>query len=367
MLNFSQDFVKAPQLTGSFSPYRFDLTLTDTTREGVHIPNSGSRKLSLNVYAPSAHPMELQDYDPEVLSFWLKDAFENEEQLKQYIKMFKGYTAQDLDRPTKTREKHPLVIFSHGFMCLGTFYSFLIEELVSHGFIVIAINHTHASGYSKIDGEMIYGTMTQQTLFQDSFADKEQQIWIEDMIYVLDQVLEGSIHLPHMTIDSDNIFVMGHSFGGSTAIHVTQQSKHVKGCVNLEGPLFGKQTVEVLAKPCLILQGEDSLKFYTQRDVIQNLQSLMQISETSADEIQKAYLNRLETLTECSRHTEKIVLKGIDHMGFSDFNFLSQSQLFKGTPVGTHFPSDIIRSIRKPVLDFLKSNVEGNEFQNHEN
>lgn len=75
-------------------------------------------------------------------------------------------------------------------MAFITLYSFLIEDLVSHGFVVIGVNHTHAASYANIGSETIYGKMTHGHLFATPYADQEQNTWIEDSLFVIDALVQ---------------------------------------------------------------------------------------------------------------------------------------------------------------------------------
>ena len=350
--------IKAPTLTGPYASHRHDVTLTDRRRKDPHVLEAMPRMLSLNIFTPTEQPSRIHPYDPDACLFWQQAPFWSQQQkgyLTEALQKFHSYSAPY--QPSSLRQSYPLVLFSHGFLAFGTLYSYLIEELVSHGFVVVAINHTHASSYAKIDKTMVYGKMTQKDLFQDSFADQEQSIWTEDMLYVLNQIIDKNINTLTHLVDLDNIFAVGHSFGGSTAVRATHHSSSIKGCVNLDGALFGVQTIENLRQPCLLLQGEKSLDSMVEKNTVARLQKDFHISEASAKQFQEAYVHRLEKLASTSQKTQRVVMKGIDHMGFTDFNFLSQSALFQGVPIGTLAPDQMINAIRRHVLHFLNEQM----------
>lgn len=103
----------------------------------------------------------------------------------------------------------PLVVYSHGNGGLRYVSSFLTEHLASHGFIVVAPDHT---GNTAID--TFAGT-----------SEPRDQVALdrpEDVTLTIDAALAGSPGFEEVSasIDPESIGVIGHSFGGYTALAV---------------------------------------------------------------------------------------------------------------------------------------------------
>lgn len=47
---------------------------------------------------------------------------------------------------SQKKEKYPVIIFQPGLGATTYLYTQIIEELVSHGYIVLAVNHPYISG-----------------------------------------------------------------------------------------------------------------------------------------------------------------------------------------------------------------------------
>ncbi len=121
-------------------------------------------------------------------------------------------TAQDSVPVSAAQENYPLVIFSHGSGGFRFQSLWLTEHLASQGFMVMAANHT-------------LNTVTDAVLDNDVFSESIGLSYAYRPLDVLAQIsladeLNASDALLAGRIDTDNIAVMGHSFGGYTAIAV---------------------------------------------------------------------------------------------------------------------------------------------------
>lgn len=105
-------------------------------------------------------------------------------------------------RPEPTGGPYPLVVFSHGYALSPVVYSTLVEHYASQGYVVLAPEHNET-----FDGSL--------TGFWKELIDRP--VDIHRTIDYAERLTEPGAPLAGM-IDPDNIAVVGHSYGGYTAL-----------------------------------------------------------------------------------------------------------------------------------------------------
>ena len=108
-----------------------------------------------------------------------------------------------VDAPPSQEGPFPLVVFSHGSGGLRQQSASIVETVASHGFVVVAPDH---AGNTAID--QLLGTSTD--------VEVTARNRVLDTRFMIDEVEAGE--LAAGLADLDQVAVMGHSFGGFTAL-----------------------------------------------------------------------------------------------------------------------------------------------------
>ncbi|MCH7763547.1 MAG: dienelactone hydrolase family protein [Candidatus Marinimicrobia bacterium] len=130
--------------------------------------------------------------------------------------------------------KYPLLILSHGVTGFRQVHTALIEELSSHGYIVVAPDHTYDCNLTVFPNGTIADYRSDITGLPDSVKIRRQQLntRVADIKFILDQI---SITSELATqIDFNRIGVIGHSYGGATVIQSAYEDDRIKAVVSLD-------------------------------------------------------------------------------------------------------------------------------------
>jgi len=174
------------------------------TRELVIEPES-ERPLPLTVWYPALNP----DGVTEEITY----VYDNFVSIEGFT--LPGHAIADA-APDTADGPYPLVILSHGLCGYRYNLAYLGEHLASHGFLVMAVDHTGDTLGYVTDPEL---RKEDWSGFAEAFlnafiyrpADVQRQIDYAALVTAQDGDLPG-------LIDTDHIAVVGHSLGGYTAL-----------------------------------------------------------------------------------------------------------------------------------------------------
>jgi len=136
---------------------------------------------------------------------------------------------------------YPAIVFSPGAGMSTFFYTAIIEELVSHGYIVAAISHPFESQEVVFPGKRV--VKYDESLVKDvlRFARQRIEVRAADASFVINQLikLNSNAGMFRGRIDATRIGVVGHSRGGLAAAMACQQDRRFGACLNMDGGTLG--------------------------------------------------------------------------------------------------------------------------------
>jgi dienelactone hydrolase len=248
--------------------------------------------------------------------------------------------------------RFPIVVFSHGLGGTGFHYTCLIEDLVSRGYVVAAIEHTYsAKAVWFPDGRVI---PMEEAAKRPGGNGAGQGIneGAADVRFVLDRVtaLDGNKRefLLAGRVDVKAAAAMGHSLGAEFATRACQLDGRFRACIDLDGGMVPVAALPLYDDGSTIRQPLLFLEAYHPESRMGGL---------SHETIAEYYKTKEEQLRSCPRGTYDVVLRseGIEHPSFSDLPVLfGGHDGYPDTAVALHHLDLIERFIR----EFLDKNLK---------
>ena len=362
--------LELPKPSGSFAVGYLETTLTDATRT---MRGGEARVISLDVWYPAsdATGLALEPYSDAALRTLLQEM--------QGVPAIGGNQPSHSARDAPAAPgKHRVVIFNHGQGSFTKQNFSNMEELASHGYVVISIGHPEesllardASGANIVFNQsnevylrlkalqqnlkvtakqlevgyqaqrdattlMQHSAASRQLAQQAQYALLEQQLqtWVRDTRFVMNSLRSGVKALPFA--DPDGIVVSGHSLGGMVAFELARQpNAELRGIIALDAPWIGAQPLRV---PALVLAS-------TEFNVASADLALRGTFDLPLQNGAGAYL--LEP-------------SGAAHFNFTDLNYIPAIKLF--SPVLGSVPAMRMGAlVNTALLEYLRR-LEGNDF-----
>jgi pimeloyl-ACP methyl ester carboxylesterase len=240
--------ITLPALTGPFNVGRVTVHLTDQTRLEPLLSPPTNRELMVDVWYPAE-----SSTDP-VAPYIDAATFERALGAAGFRRQFAGATDAVREGRVETHarlgapfvrslRRCPVIIFSPGGGMAKEQYSAQLEDLASHGYIVVAITHTYDGIVSVFpDGRtVIYDSKRWPTIpsFEGENNLNQLEWHAKDIRFVIDELVRMSQERVSPSfaqhLDLARIGAFGHSFGGMAAAHACQLDQRIRACLNQDG------------------------------------------------------------------------------------------------------------------------------------
>lgn len=208
----------------------------DSSREDPYLANGTKRELLVRFWYPGSlsQGCKLAQYtSPAVWKYFSKLVG---------IPLPEVRTNACQDAPI-TDGLHPVVVFTPGYTCTFTDYTFIFEDLASRGYVVASVDHTYeATAVEFPDGrfvESIFGSYLGNNLRSDHQAlTTAVSVRLGDLELVADELerLNVDTGSPFVgKLDTTRMALAGHSLGGLTAILGVEREPRFRAAINLDG------------------------------------------------------------------------------------------------------------------------------------
>jgi predicted dienelactone hydrolase len=191
---------------------------------------------------------------------------------------------------------YPLIVFSHPSGGHRRTATFLCTHLSSHGYLVAALDHS----------EVVAAELARKTGETDEQKAARWQAWIAnrvpDVRFLLDELLERAEWPSEVNVDPKQVGIVGHSFGGWTALAAIEVEPRIRAAVALAPGGSSRPRPGMLPV---------QLTFAWQRDV----PTLYLVAENDAS-LPLAGMYEIFDRTPAAK--QMFVLRRADHMHFMD-------------------------------------------------
>ena len=267
-----------PEPAGPYSIGTAKFYLQDVYREEIFTEDKFDyREFMVRAWYPAENTSGkqvlkyLEGYNIDTLKYYW-DMFDIPKKLFDLIGQVETYSF--IDAPiSENKDSFPVIIFSHGYgLGIPELYTFISENLASHGYIVFSITHPYESVEIDLPNKpTVYlsedraNTVLQENLMEyaemkrvatpeeresattgvleNSFIAMESiEEWTKDAEFLLHQLDASNSQIPDFLkrkMDLNSIGALGHSFGGAMSGQLAMNDSRIKAVMNMDGFQYG--------------------------------------------------------------------------------------------------------------------------------
>ncbi|MGH9956350.1 MAG: alpha/beta hydrolase family protein, partial [Pyrinomonadaceae bacterium] len=225
---------------------------------------------------------------------------------------------------SRTRKRYPVIIFSHGLGRVAAHYTAFLENLASHGYVVVGVDSPFFSSALKMPDGRIIQNKSQRNQ-RSGAREEEAVIQAQDLIFVLNELerideTDVDIGLGRR-LDLRHVGVFGHSRGGFAAPHACLLDSRFRACLNLDGyPLTPALMEKGIRQPYMHIEEIEPWEPPATNE------ELARVNMTRAEEVravQEAKRRRETLFSKMPSGVYLVTVKGAAHNSFSDMPFIA--------------------------------------------
>lgn len=264
--------------------------------------------------------------------------------------------------------RYPVLLYAPSWNGVRTESTFQIEELASHGYVVVGMDHPYSSRITvfpdgriarrKFVGEEDYSSQAGLEAFIKT-ADQQVEIRARDASFVLDTLDRLNANDPQGLLtgrlDLDQVGIFGFSFGGSTAAEACRLDRRFKAGLDFDGMIAGESAKQGTVAPFF---------FMFQNSAYGPETDLSRFDASKRREIEFGREQEAQMKRSLSKYGGYwMEIPGITHLEFSDFPFYSPLR-FSGLPFLSSLqfsrmdPERTARTISRYTVAFFNKQVK---------
>ncbi|RXT07031.1 hypothetical protein [Ammoniphilus sp. CFH 90114] len=312
-----------PSPTGPFGIGARDVFFKDEARPEIYTADPhDKRELVATIWYPidKEHSYQVEKY-PTEFGQVVKSLMGIPTLIFSHLTLIDTHTIRNAEISNQYPE-YPILFFSHADKATRFQNLAQIEQLVSHGYVVVGMNHTYNAGLSRLEhGKEVPATVGLS--FTDHAANAELvEVRARDIQFVLDELERLKEEKPAFfgKLNVAQVGVFGHSLGGSTAVKLLSIDERFKAGVNLDGAILKDTVLTPIDRPYLSILREG---FFSYVPTEAELESM----EASLEDFQEMYRliedNFRTVHGNLTQDGYDLSLKGAGHYSFTDGAFIS--------------------------------------------
>ncbi len=348
-----------PQPTGPYGVGTQVRHLTDARRLEPHAAGKGFlRELVIQIWYPTAKGIsgKRQPYrDSRTTSFWTSQL--------ALVKTNSIVNAPIL-QVDSNGGSYPVLLFSPSWSGEKVQNTVQMEELASHGYVVVAMDHPYGTDTTVLpDGRIIKSALkngedySSQAAFEAFLqeANTETEIRAHDAQFVLETLDSWNRSDPEgfftNRLRTTNVGILGHSLGGSVAIQACWLDSRFSAAVDMDGMVAAESASEGAKQPVLFImeldlpQASKSLTGLSDRET-----RLLQFNR-SQERLMKASLAKYGGIW--------LEIPGTTHKSFSDSPLFSPLRFLSGA--GTADARQTFAVINAYILAFFDKELKNKD------
>ena len=358
---FASEAPTLPEPTGPYAVGTVRLLFTDTTRPEIFTDDPDDhREVTVRAWYP-ANPA------PEVPPAPYYEEAGDITRIFNYPAYLTDLTTHSYPNVpiADTEDTYPVILFNHGWGEHAVQNTVLMEELASHGYVVLSLAHHYEAkfwtypdghvGYLNMGSSRFQSLLREQSspdamrLLQESFEAREvaaqeslfhlmlatlptllgesPRHWAADISFVIDELdsLNRSDALFAGRLNLEKLGVMGMSMGGIAAGQVCLADGRIKAAINMDGGLLGDLADTVVTVPLMYIGSRRYIGY---------------------DEVFRAH---------ASNDCYTLIIGEADHYDLTDFTLLHRGHMMIGTVDGER----MLKLLNEYTLAFFDFYLKG--------
>ena len=256
--------VRFKRPSGSYAVGTLGMEVTDSSRLEDALPGEQKfRRLILQFWYPakktegtskaSYHP------NPDVFNNDVANLFTSIPQLL-LKRLSRSRTNSLANAPLSDAENsYPVLVFSHGMDGMLFLNTFQMEEMASHGYIVVSIEHSFAAAGTVFSDGSKAGVTPYELMEDETFGNSMVNKWSADQVFAINYLEKlngqgGNIFSGKLNMNELGVF--GFSFGGAVSTNTLVLDKRIKAGVNLDGFYYGENYSKGFDQPFMEIRSQ---------------------------------------------------------------------------------------------------------------